>query len=450
MSFGHYRLKCPVCGGVQADDGFLLECAEAHAPALLVSEYSSKRFEPDSAAPGIYRYHHWLPTRRMITGTSRTITYQSERLCHLTGLPHLWIAFNGYWPEKGVALQTATFKELEAYAVVSRLPEDCNGVLVVASAGNTAAAFAWNCSQNKIPCLIILPASGLSRMRFAAPLDPCVRIVVLSGAADYYDAIRLANCLAAQEGFLAEGGVKNIARRDGLGTTLLSAVEAVGKLPDYYFQAIGSGSGAIAVHEAARRLISDGRFGQKLPRLMLSQNLPFAPIYRSWKAKRRELIELSSEEAKAQIQQITAHVLSNQRPPYSVAGGVFDILTESQGDMLFAENAEVLEAIAIFKEAEGLDIEPAAGVAFATLLKAAHQERIDRRGFVLLHITGGGWQKSWQERSLFSVQVALTLDVQAMALEEARDQVLSACMEPLRQCLLHKMGRGGTAPASPE
>jgi len=423
MSFRHYCLACPVCGNMNDDDGFLLECAIDHPPALLVSDYSLKRFEPDPTAEGIYRYRQWLPISRTIAGTSSTITYRSDKLSRITRLPNLWIAFNGHWPEKGVTLQTATFKELEAYAVVSRLPESCNKALVVASAGNTAAAFAWNCSLNRVPCLIVVPASGLPRMQFVGPLDPCVKVIALSRSADYYDAIQFASRIASQEGFFPEGGVKNIARRDGLGTTLLAAVEVMGRLPDYYFQAIGSGSGAIAVHEAAKRLILDGRFGQKLPHLMLSQNLPFAPIYRSWKAHQRTLIEFSSEEAKAQIRQIVAHVLSNQKPPYALAGGVFDILTESKGDMLPADNAEALEAIEIFRESEGIDIDAAAGVAFATLLKAAQNGTITRNGFALLHITGGGWQRHWQQHQPFPTKVALMIDLQKVTLESALDEV---------------------------
>jgi cysteate synthase len=425
MSFRHYRLRCPVCGSMQDDDGYLLECgAEDHPPALLVSDYFSRRFAPDPSAEGVYRYRQWLPISRTIQGTSRTITYRSDALSRIARIPHLWIAFNGYWPEKGATLQTATFKELEAYAVLSRLPEDCKKVLVVASAGNTAAAFAWMCSQNKIPCLIVIPTSGMPSMQFAAPLDGCVKVVALSGSADYYDAIQFANRISSQEGFLAEGGVKNIARRDGLGTTLLAAVEVMGRLPGYYFQAIGSGSGAIAVHEAAKRLILDGRFGQKSPQQMLSQNLPFAPIHHSWKAGQRQLIELSSEEAKGQICQIVAHVLSNQKPPYSLVGGVFDLLTESRGDMLSAENAETLEAIEIFKEAEGITIHPAAGVALATLLKAARNGAIDQKQDVLLHITGG-WQRDGQNQQRVPVELALTVDLQEVALEKTLDQVLT-------------------------
>ena len=60
---------------------------------------------------------------------------------------------------------------------------------------------------------------------------------------------------------------------------MLAAVEAIGRLPDVYVQAVGSAAGALAVHEAALRLIGDGRFGDRPPRLVLAQNAPFAPMH---------------------------------------------------------------------------------------------------------------------------------------------------------------------------
>ncbi len=75
--------------------------------------------------------------------------------------------------------------------------------------------------------------------------------------------------------FFAEGGAKNVARRDGMATTMLSAATTIGEIPDYYFQAVGSGTGAIAAWEANMRLIGDGRFGETVMKLMVSQNHPF-------------------------------------------------------------------------------------------------------------------------------------------------------------------------------
>jgi len=401
-----------------------LQCPATHDPALLVAEYSKQRFEPDAAAEGIYRYRRWLPILHFLKGSSRTVTYRSERLSALTGLPNLWIAFNGYWPEKGANLETTTFKEFEAYGVLSRLSEAQEGVLVIASAGNTAAAFARACSLNQRTCLIIVPESGLGKMQFVEPLDPCVKLVALVGFTDYYDAIALSERVTRTKGFYAEGGVKNVARRDGLGTTMLNATETIGALPDYYFQAVGSGTGGIAVNEAAKRLIVDGRYGYQLPKLMLSQNLPFIPMYLSWKSERRELVNLNSEDAKKQIRQIAAHVLSNRQPPYAVRGGVYDTLIETKGDMLVADNLETLHAARLFEETEGIDVDPASAVAFATLLKVARSGQIPSDDSVLLNLTGGGWYRLAKDKKLIPVQPDLLLDESEIFSEAAAEQVI--------------------------
>ena len=419
----HYRLKCQACDASLDDDGLMLECPTEHSPALLVSDYGDANFVYDSEAEGIYRYRRWLPVVRELKGAGRTVTYQSERLSRITELPNLWIAFNGYWPERGAALETATFKELEAYSVLARFPQRQPGILVLASAGNTAVAFAAACSKNKIACLIIIPESGLDRLRHAGPLDPKVKVVSLVGFTDYYDAITLAERVSALEGFFAEGGVKNVARRDGLATTMLNAVEIIGRIPEYYFQAVGSGSGGIAVHEAAKRLIRDGRYGRSFPRLMLSQNLPFAPIYLSWKSGLRDLIGLDADESKKQIRQIVAKVLSNRKPPYSIRGGVFDALNETQGDMLVADNTEALSAKRLFEEAESIDVDPASAVTFATLLKAARSGQIERRATVLLHITGGGWRRSQLDRKLIPIRADLQIDENEISADHTLERI---------------------------
>lgn len=402
----HYRIKCQFCNAVFEDDGFSLICPIQHEEtALLRTDYHTKGFEPDPASEGIFRYHRWLPVNHGLSNSGKTVTYQSQKLCHQLGLPNLWIAFNGYWLEQGATLETATFKELEAYAVLSRLPKNHRGTLVIASAGNTAAAFASVCSEHQIPCLLIIPMSGLAKLGFKAPLDSCVKIVSLVGA-EYDDAIRLADAIAQIEPFFLEGGVRNVGRRDGIGTTMLNAVEAIGRLPDYYFQAIGSGAGAIAVHEAAKRLVWDGRFGQKLPRLMLSQNFPFMPIYHAWKSQQRQL--LGNENGRQQVKQIMAGVLSNQRPPYAIQGGVYDVLRESQGDMFFADNHAVIQAMRVFQESEGVEIEPAAGVALASLIQATRENCLDRSAVILLHITGGRCRE-YSSRILCSVEPTIQL-----------------------------------------
>jgi cysteate synthase len=417
----HYTLACSGCGRRQEDDGLILDCPERHAPALLHTEYADRSFRPRTERAGLFRYQQWLPVAGEQDEVGGTAVYRSQGLAKALGLQNLWIAFNGYWPERGATLETGTFKELEAYTVLGRVPGN-QVVLTVASSGNTGAAFAWACSQRNVPCLLIVPEMGLRRFRFRSPLHPCVRLVAI-GDGDYPDAIDLAALVSRTPPFHAEGGVKNVGRRDGLATVLLALFEEMQVMPTHYFQAVGSGTGAIAVLEAAQRL-RDSSGGERLPRLMLCQNQPFTPIYDAWRMNQRTLGSEPSERFRDAVRQVHADELTNWTPPYEIRGGVYDSLVTSQGDVLVADNAAVQAAAAMFEELEGIDIEPAASVAVACLRDAAAQGRIDRESAVMLNITGGGRRRLAEDHSLVPAEPQLRLTRKSIA-ESPEDAVHS-------------------------
>jgi len=402
----HYGLSCSNCNAIISDDGYLLSCSKCEVPSLLTSDYRRKVFTISPNEDGIYRYRDWLPIWRTMNGSASTVTFQSAKISALTGLRNLWIAFNGYWPEKGAFFVTCSFKELEAYSVLGRIPDESNKILTVASAGNTAAAFAHACSANSIPVLIIVPEVALSKMRFSMPIASCVKIVAITGYGDYMDAIRVAESITTMDQFFPEGGAHNVGRRDGLGTVLLNVFETIGRLPDYYFQAIGSGTGAIAIHETATRLT--GKKGT-VPHLYLSQNLPFAPIHRCWRASSKSWLAVDENEAKDQIAQIQAPVLANRRPPYSIRGGLYDALVNSKGDTFAVTNEEALAAARLFEEIEHIDLEPAAAVAFASLLIAVKSGVVPNEATVLLNITGGGGRRYASDFQLHQHQANLLI-----------------------------------------
>jgi cysteate synthase len=288
---------------------------------------------------------------------------------------------------------------------------DMNKILVVASAGNTARAFAQVCSDNQIPLLLSVPEDNLDALWFDAPLNDCVKLICSKTSSDYFDAIHLSNIVAGMEGFVAEGGAKNVARRDGMGTTMLSATTTIGQIPDYYFQAVGSGTGAIAAWEANLRLLADGRFGNRKMKLMVSQNIPFVPIYDAWKAKSRSMLPLDDELARKQVEEIDAKVLSNRKPPYPIFGGLFDAMRDAGGDVLLATNEQVRAAVQLFLETEGNDVHPAAAVATATLIEAAKNGTVKKDDIIMLNITGGGESKFKSERELFYLKPQIIFDM---------------------------------------
>ncbi|MDE7127792.1 MAG: pyridoxal-phosphate dependent enzyme, partial [Bacteroidales bacterium] len=285
-------------GRILEDEGWTLADPQSTRPALVRAVYEKKTFNPRTELDGFYRYADWLPISRMLAGSCAPVTYRSKGLAEYLGLENLYITFSGYFPEIGARMETCAFKETEAYSVCARLPKDNARVLTVASAGNTARAFSKVCSDNRIPLLVSIPYDNINALWFKKPLDPCVKIIASPAGSDYFDAIALADKACKSPMFLAEGGAKNIARRDGMGTTLLSAVEKIGRIPDAYFQAIGSGTGTIAVWENNLRLIEDGRYGTHKMRLYPSQNDPFTIMYDSWKANSRELVPMTPEHAR--------------------------------------------------------------------------------------------------------------------------------------------------------
>ena len=385
-----YHLVNVADGREFEDSGWTLADSESESPSLVRAVYENKLFTPREDLDGIYRYAGWMPVKRILKNSSAPVTYKSKGLASFLGLENLYITFSGWNPKIGAKMRTCSFKETEAYSILARMEAYERRILVVQSAGNTARAFAQICSDNRIPVVICVPQDNLHDLWFRKPLRKCVKLVAVPHGCDYYDAISLGEKLSTDPGFLLEGGAKNIARRDGMGTTILSCVEQMGRIPDAYFQAVGSGTGAIAAWENACRLADDGRFGPNKMRVYVAQNAPFTLMYDAWKAGTRELPQMTPEEGRGKSERILATVLSNRKPPYSIAGGLYDVLKESNGDFFLATNNDIFYWLLQFRNKEGYELLPAACVAVAALAQAVSDGKVKKDDYIMLNCTGGG------------------------------------------------------------
>jgi cysteate synthase len=409
-----YEVMCTKYGHPQ--DPYAMHCQ--HDDSLLRTSYAAKRFRI-SALPGIWRFLDWLPVHGILEeANGGPVTYRSQALADELGLESLYISFNGYWPERAGDLLTCSFKELEAMPTMRRLGErGRDEAIVVASAGNTGRAFAYISSLTGRPAIVVVPSSAADRIWI--PEGERGPVVLVSVEGDYADAIDLAGKLSGFPGFVPEGGARNVARRDGMGTVMLDAAFVMGELPRHYFQAVGSGTGGISAYEASERLMADGRFGQSLPRLHLAQNVPCAPL----------LVERDGGSYPPDCPQgMVDEVLFNRRPPYSVRGGVADALEATDGELVGITTAEAVEAKALFEEMEEIDILPAASVAVAALIKALTLEKVEPEETVLLNITGGGLDRLREEHDPNVLDKDLTVrpDVEASDLSARVKEALAA------------------------
>ena len=397
---GKFKIKCLKCG---KEYGHQYRLACENDDSILRAEYFEKRLDLRKQ-PGMGRFHSWLPVQEELITDAGPTTYKSEAFARELGLLNLYIGFSGYWPERGSFIKTCSFKELEAYPTMQLLKESGGKAIVLASVGNTGRAFAHVSVLTGIDAYIVVPDSGISYLWLPEEPNESVHLIYMSPGNDYTDAINLAVRVAKLPGLVSEGGARNIARRDGMGTVMLDAAVTLGKMPDHYFQAVGSGTGGISAWEASLRLRADGRFGQKLPKLQLAQNLPFVPIYSAWQAKRRKIIpEIDMKDAKKQIEETYASVLTNRTPPYGIKGGLYDALGDTDGVMYAITREEAIEAKALFESLEGIDILPPSAVAVASLLKAVKTGNVGTGDIILLNIAGGGYIRLKEDFTLFQI-----------------------------------------------
>jgi cysteate synthase len=420
-----YELKCkhPECGKEYPNDlDFRLRCDDeingTHGPSFLEAVYEKKQITVRDDLPGIFKYVDWLPVGPYYIDPDnyelgRPVTYKSKGLAKRLGLKNLYIAFSGYWPKKQANLLTRTFKEFEGQANTLRylmINEDTNPMpFIVSSAGNTANGYNLLSHILNLPIYLVIPQTGLDKLLL--PYQTKSFVIVVQG--DYADAIKMANDIADKTGLTREGGARSVARRAGLGAVMLHAVahpeQGLKELYDHYFQAVGSGTGAIAAWESVQLLLKDGRFGNTKTKIHMAQNLPFTPICDSWETGKRDFVDIPEEKAKEKISAVISHVLTNRTPPYSIAGGDFDVLMQSNGSTWKVNNYDIFYSARMFRETEGIDIGPAAAVSVDALKKAVLSGHVGNDDKILLHTTGGGREIQYTKRPTFCVEPSVVV-----------------------------------------
>ena len=180
-------------------------------------------------------------------------------------------------------------------------------------------------------------------------------------------------------GYYPEGGARNAARRDGMGTTVLAAVEAAGEIPDHYFQAVGSGTGRHRrlgdEPEAAGGRALRRREDEAAPRAERA----FHPDDRRLGSGLPHAGRGAVPEAARAVPRHPRAGPGQQEPARTRSpAGCSTRFSDTGGLMYRVTNAEARSRRAgCSRSCEGCDIDPAAEVAVASLLQAVAR-RTDR------------------------------------------------------------------------
>ena len=402
----HHRVVCPSCG--RSLPQVAHQCPDC-PDALPQSVYERPAFQPTDRSD-IFRFSDWLPCTETLDTPVGPVAFRSEALADRLGLARLTIGFSGYAPAVGATNPTASLKDFEALPTLLLLREHGVESIVLASAGNTARAFAHAGTLLDFPVYLVVPEAMLYRVWIPLPASPSVRLIVIDGSKDYSTAIRCAALLSTNLSIHPEGGARNVARRDGMATAMLEYARVYKDIPRHYVQAVGSGTGAIAAWEGAKRLIASGQFdGGALPRLHLAQNAPFAPLHDAWTNHVPIRPEYDVDGQLRRIAPIVADVLANRNPPYALAGGVRDALGSCSGYTYAVTNEEIARAQHLFLACVKISVGPEAGAALAALQQAVAAGRVLPDDSILLHVTGTGDELLRQDYTIHPVEPWLRL-----------------------------------------
>ncbi len=383
-----YLIKCPKCNNMTEDSGYDLGCSVCGKVVPFV-EFSNQSLLQKNDTK--FKYGSFLPGDFNIDGIDCPIaTFKSEGLAKYLNLKNLYITITGYVPRLGIFSPTCSFKELEAIAVLKRIKSHKNDkVLIVSSAGNSARAFAYYAALFKVKTLIIIADESRSYLwlpnhsKIDENLNKYVKLVSIRKPSSYHDASKLAALINQKMNDKSEieGGFTNISRIKGLGLVGTSFYDFVKRTPDYYFQAVGSGSGAISVMREYDSIDSANKV-----MYCLSQNKPYTPLVDSINNPKQK-VEPSKYSPYADM--VCAPMLTSSDPVYNYPGGIKEAIDSGKDFMgISVSNEETYEAQRLFYKYESIETLLPAATSIAALIKTS--KKIDRNKTVQLNVTGAG------------------------------------------------------------
>lgn len=372
-------LKCRECGRGYPKEP-LHVCEFCFGPLEVTYNYEAikkvlTRDAITSRPNNMWRYRELLPIdTEPAVGyeTGFTPLIRARNLERVLGVSELYIK------NDAVNYPTLSFKDRVVSVAVSKAKELGFEVVACASTGNLANSVAANAAAAGMESYIFIPAD-LERSKIVGTLIYGTNLVGIRG--NYDEVNRLCSEIAGKYGW----AFVNINIRpyyaEGSKTFGFEIAEQLGwKAPKHIIVPMAGGSLITKVWKALKELYNLGLIDELDTKIYGAQASGCAPIVTAVK------------EGKELFKPVKPNTIAKSLAIGNPADGYYAIKTirESKGWAEDVSDEEIVEAIKLLAETEGIFTETAGGVTLGVTKKLIEQGRIPRDESIVVSITGNG------------------------------------------------------------
>jgi threonine synthase len=357
-------------------------CDKCLGPLEPVYDYGAinlTRAEIEQRPKNIWRYRELLP----ITGEPKTGFHSGftplvrcTRLAERLGVRELYIK------DDSVNHPTLSYKDRVVAVAATRAVELGLDVLACASTGNLANSVAAHAARLGLECCVFIPDNlEAGKVLGSAIFGP----TILAIAGNYDDVNRLCTQVADRLGW----GFVNINLRsyyaEGAKTYGFEIVEQLGwRFPQHVVSPVAGGTLLPRIARGFRELREVGLVTGDLPRIHAAQAAGCAPVVRALESGADHPEPVRPDTIAKSI------AIGNPADGYQV----LQTVRSTRGSGTAVNDAEIVAAIHLLAETEGIFTEPAGGTTLAGAIDLIERRVIGPDESVVVCVTGNGYKTS--------------------------------------------------------
>jgi threonine synthase len=388
-------LQCHLCHARFPAEA-LYVCDKCLGPLEPIYDYASvhvTRDEIERRPKNLWRYRELLPIAgEPLTGfdSGYTPLVRCDRLAKRLGLAELYVK------DDSVNHPTLSYKDRVVSVAATRAVELGFKVLACASTGNLANSVSAHAARLGMECCVFIPDNLEPGKVFGSAI---YRPTILAIAGNYDDVNRLCTQVADRYGW----GFVNINLRsyyaEGAKTMGFEIVEQLGwRYPRHVVSPVAGGTLLPRILRGFRELREIGLVEGELPRIHAAQAAGCAPVVRALDAGLEHPEPVRPDTIAKSI------AIGNPADGYQVLQSV----RGTGGSGTAVSDEEIIDAIQLLAETEGIFTEPAGGTTLAGTIDLVRRGVIGRDESVVVCVTGNGYKTADVVKDRLAASVGLS------------------------------------------